>query len=61
MLAVSSVTIAQVAETSGLYKQIMHADRMLFDDGFNHCKMDDLRKRSRAAAANCSAFSIGLR
>jgi len=42
MLAVPSVTIAQVAETSGLYKQIMRADGKLFHDRFNNCKLDEL-------------------
>ena len=42
MIAAPSVATAQVAETSDLYKQIMQADGMLFEDGFNNCKLGEL-------------------
>jgi len=37
LLVMSSTATAQVAETSELYQQIMQADRLLFEDGFNQC------------------------
>lgn len=42
MLAAPSMVAAQVAETSDLYKQIMEADQILFEEGFNNCKLDEL-------------------
>jgi len=33
---------AQVAETSGLYRQIMQADRLLFEEGYNRCQLSTL-------------------
>src|SRR3954470_2931734 len=42
LLAVPSVAAAQVAETSGLYRQIMQADRLLFEEGYNRCQLGTL-------------------
>lgn len=42
LLLVPTVMEAQVAETSDLYQQIMQMDRLLFEDGFNHCQLDKL-------------------
>lgn len=42
VLASPSRAMAQVAETSDLYKQIMQADGTLFEDGFNNCKLGEL-------------------
>jgi len=37
-----STAAAQVAETSSLRQQIMQADGMLFEDGYNRCKLNEL-------------------
>jgi CubicO group peptidase (beta-lactamase class C family) len=42
LLAMPSRGMAQIAETSDLYKQIMQADGMLFEHGYNQCKLDEL-------------------
>jgi CubicO group peptidase (beta-lactamase class C family) len=42
LLAMTSATAAQVAETSDLYQRIMQADRLLFEDGYNRCRLDKL-------------------
>ena len=44
-LAVTAMPVAasaQVAQTASLYSQIMQADRILFEEGFNQCKLDRL-------------------
>jgi CubicO group peptidase (beta-lactamase class C family) len=42
LLLLPAVMNAQVAETSDLYQQIMQMDRLLFEDGYNQCRLDKL-------------------
>lgn len=44
LLLIPTMTEAQVAETPDLYQQIMQMDRLLFEDGFNQCRLDKLNE-----------------
>lgn len=37
-------SFAQVTKDSKLYQEILKMDQLLFDEGFNNCNLEDLRK-----------------